>query len=58
MDKFKKNNTKEVTALDFYDTCVCKGNRKVRKKDKRMLHKLARTRIKRETEKEIEGELL
>lgn len=52
MDLFKKCNSYKATSYDFYDTHICKGNAKSRDRDKRMLHKLSRSRIKRLTLKE------
>ncbi|XZN14434.1 hypothetical protein ACSW9O_15315 (plasmid) [Clostridium perfringens] len=53
MDKFKEKNTREATAMDFYDTNIVVQNTKLRAKDKKMLHKLSRSRIKQETNKEV-----
>lgn len=52
MDLFKSKNIIESTSIDFYDTHISKGNTRLRNKDKRRLHKLSRTRIKRDTLKE------
>ena len=49
MDLFKKNNNNEATSMDFYDQNISKQNTKLRNKDKKMLHQLSRSRIKRET---------
>lgn len=46
MDLFKQNNNHEATSMDFYDSYVSKGDNRVRAKDKRMLHKIARRRLK------------
>lgn len=54
MDLFKQNNSREATAMDFYDNIVIQ-NTKLRSKDKKMLHKISRSRIKRITQREIEG---
>lgn len=48
MDLFKKYNNNEATSIDFYDNQISRQNHRLRKKDKKMLHKLSRTRIKRE----------
>lgn len=55
MDKYKKKFTKEATKLDFYDDVVLQ-NRKIRPKDKKMLHKMARSRMNEEIRKELEEE--
>lgn len=52
MDLFRQNNSKEATALDFYEKIVVQ-NIKLRPKDKKMLHKISRSRIKRITQREI-----
>lgn len=57
MDDFKKNNTIEATCMDFYDTRIVVQNTKLRAKDKRMLHQLSRSRIKREDRKKVEESL-
>ena len=54
MDLFKQNNNDKATAYDFYDTAIVVQNTKLRGKEKKMLHKLSRSRIKRSTKKEIE----
>lgn len=53
MDLFKKNNVNESTALDFYAKCCSYSDNKARRKDKKMLHKIARTRLKVQTRKEL-----
>lgn len=55
MDLFKRKNSREATSMDFYDKNVIQ-NTKIRGKDKRMLHKLARCRIKRDILNEEMGE--
>lgn len=54
MDLFKQNNNDKATAYDFYDTAIVAQNTRLRNKEKKMLHKLSRSRIKRLTKKEIE----
>lgn len=44
----------KATAYDFYDTAIVVQNTRLRNKEKRILHKLSRSRIKRITKKEIE----
>ena len=46
MDFFKQLNNNKATSYDFYDTRISKGNTKLRNKDKRMLHKMSRSRLK------------
>ena len=53
MDLFKKTNNDKATAYDFYDTNVVQ-NRRERPKDKKMLHRLSKARIKRMSKKEID----
>lgn len=53
MDLFKQNNSKEATSMDFYDTAIVVQNTKLRAKDKKMLHRLSRSRIKMITKREI-----
>ncbi len=54
MDLFKQNNNDKATAYDFYDTAIVVQNTRLRSRDKKMLHRLARSRIKRITLKEVE----
>lgn len=54
MDLFKQNNNNKATSLDFYATDVVIQNTRIRPKDKRMLHRLARSRIRRMTRKEFD----
>ena len=54
MDLFKKTNNDKATAYDFYDTNIVVQNRRERPKDKKMLHRLSRARIKRMSKKEID----
>ena len=54
MDLFKKTNNDKATAYDFYDTNIVVQNRRERPKDKKMLHRLSRSRIKRMTKREID----
>lgn len=51
MDIFKKANNCKATSYDFYDTCVKKT--RDRKRDKKMLHKLSRSRLKNDLIKEV-----
>ena len=51
MDLFNKNNINECTKTDFLDTNVHK-NSKEHAKEKKMLHKLARSRLKQQLKKE------
>lgn len=53
MDKYKKKFTKEATKLDFYDDMVLQ-NKRIRAKDKKKLHKIARSRLNQEIRKELE----
>lgn len=53
MDEFKLNYSMEATAMDFYDTAIVVQNTRLRNKDKKMLHKLSRSRIKRIDRNEI-----
>lgn len=57
MDLFKQNNNDKSTAYDFYDTNIVSQNKRLRAKEKKMLHKLSRARIKKITMKEIKLEL-
>ena len=50
MDLFNRNNINECTKTDFLDTNVHK-NSKDHAKDKKMLHKLARSRLKQQLKK-------
>lgn len=52
MDLFKKSSVTNSTALDFYCKCCSYNDNKTRRKDKKMLHKLARARVKADTAKE------
>ena len=54
MDLFKQNNNDKATAYDFYDTAIVVQNTRLRSEEKKMLHRLSRSRIKRMTTKEIE----
>ena len=54
MDLFKQNNNDKATAYDFYDTAIVVQNTRLRNKEKKMLQRLSRSRIKRMTKKEIE----
>lgn len=51
MDWFKEKNTREATALDLYCPYVC-YDRKVKKKDKQMIRRLSRRRLRRELQEE------
>lgn len=51
MDRFKQENTREATALDLYCPCVSYG-RKVKKRDKQMIRRLARRRLRRKIQEE------
>lgn len=55
MDLFKKNNIDISTKYDLFDRNV-KYSAKVKHKDKKMINKIARSRIKKETAKEYKGE--
>ena len=56
MDLFKKNNSDIAMAYDIYDKYVSYKPR-TKAKDKKMLRKLSRSRLKQEINKEyIEGE--
>lgn len=52
MDLFRLKSNDKATSYDFYDTNV-KQNTKLRNKEKRMLHKISRSRIKQLTRKEM-----
>lgn len=54
MDLFKQSNNDKATAYDFYDTAIVVQNTRLRNKEKKMLHKLSRSRIKRITKREID----
>lgn len=54
MDLFKVSNNDKATAYDFYDTAIVVQNTKLRAKEKKMLHRLSRSRIKKLTQKDIE----
>lgn len=51
MDLFNRNNINECTKTDFLDTNIHK-NSKDHTKEKKMLHKLARSRLKQQLKKE------
>lgn len=56
MDLFKKNNSDVAMAYDIYDKYVSYKS-KTKAKDKKMLRKLSRSRLKQELKKEyIESE--
>ena len=46
MDLFKKSYNDKATNYDFYDGALSKNNSKLRNKEKKILHKLARARMK------------
>lgn len=50
MDKFKQANNKMATALDWNCKMICKR----KAGDTKLLHKIARKRLKREVRKELE----
>lgn len=52
MDNFKKHSSKEDMGWDVFDTMIC-WDSKERSKDKHILRKLSRARIKREDSKDI-----
>ena len=54
MDLFKQNNNDKVTAYDFYDTAIVVQNTRLKNKEKKILHRLSKSMIKRLTKKEIE----
>lgn len=54
MDLFKQNNILKATSYDFYETNIVRKT-KTRNKDKKMLHKLSRTRLKRILRGDING---
>lgn len=54
MDLFKISNNDKATSYDFYDTNIVCQNTRERPKDKKMLHRISRARIKRMTKKEID----
>lgn len=51
MDLFKQKYNDKATAYDFYETNIVIQNTRTRRKDKKMLHKLARSRMKAELRK-------
>lgn len=53
MDLFHKNNIKECTKTDFLDTNIYKS--KDHAKEKKMLHKLSRSRLKQQLLKEFKN---
>ena len=57
MDLFNKNNSNECTKMDFLDTNIHRDN-KDHAKDKKMLHKLARSRLKQQLKKEYNKDII
>lgn len=53
MNLFKQANIQEATSMDFYVKNIVVQNTKLRGKEKKMLHKLARTRLKKQAKKEM-----
>lgn len=53
MDCFKFKNNDKATSYDFYCNFVRGNHYKSRKKDKKMLHKLSRSRLKQDLIKEL-----
>lgn len=53
MDLFKMENAFKATSYDFYDKNT-RNKTRDRPRFKRMLHKLSRSRIKRQDKKELE----
>lgn len=57
MDLFKENNIDKATSYDFFERRIYYKKPKIRKQEKKILHKLSRSRIKNLTIKEIKKEL-
>ena len=57
MDLFNKNNINECTKTDFLDTNIHR-NSKDHAKEKKMLHKLARSRLKQQLKKEYDKAII
>lgn len=52
VDDFKRSYNDKATAYDFYCS-YCKSRNKTRKKDKKMFHKMGRSRMKQDLLKEL-----
>ena len=57
MDLFNRNNINECTKADFLDTNIHR-NSKDHAKEKKMLHKLARSRLKQQLKKEYDKAII
>lgn len=57
MDLFKENNINKATSYDFFERSICPKKAKIRKREKKILHKISRNKIKVLTMKEIKKEL-
>ena len=57
MDLFNKNNINECTKMDFLDTNIHRDS-KDHAKEKKILHKLARSRLKQQLKKEYDKDII
>ena len=57
MDLFNRNNINECTKMDFLDTNIHRDD-KEHTKDKKMLHKLSRSRLKQQLKKEYDKDII
>lgn len=57
MDLFNRNNINECTKMDFLDSNIHRDN-KDRAKEKKILHKLARSRLKQQLKKEYDKDII
>ena len=57
MDLFNKNNINECTKTDFLDTNIHRDS-KDHAKEKKILHKLARSRLKQQLKKEYDKAII
>ena len=57
MDLFNRNNINECTKMDFLDSNIHRDN-KDHAKEKKILHKLARSRLKQQLKKEYDKDTI
>ena len=57
MDLFNRNNINECTKTDFLDTNIHRDS-KDHAKEKKILHKLARSRLKQQLKKEYDKDII
>lgn len=57
MDLFNRNNINECTKMDFLDTNIHRDS-KDHAKEKKILHKLARSRLKQQLKKEYDKDII